>query len=45
VFRKLTAPLPPHTNIFEPVHTAVWETRAEGAPVVLVAVQLFVSGS
>ena len=32
--------LPPQTIISLPVHTAVWESRASGALVVLVAVQV-----
>jgi hypothetical protein len=32
-------PVPPHTIIFEPVHTATWEARAAGAPAVAVVVQ------
>jgi hypothetical protein len=33
---------PPHTIISPPVQTAVWPSRAEGALVVLVAIQLSV---
>ena len=38
-------PAPPQAIISLPVHTAVWEKRAAGALVVLVAVQLSVPGS
>ena len=38
-------PAPPQAIISLPVHTAVWEKRASGALVVLVAVQLSVPGS
>ena len=36
--------MPPQAIISLPVHTAVWEKRAAGALVVLVAVQLLVPG-
>src|SRR6266403_668769 len=36
--------LPPHMIITLPVHTAVWDSRAAGALVALVAVQLSVLG-
>jgi hypothetical protein len=36
---------PPHTIIFDPVKTAEWEKRGEGAPLVLMAVQVFEAGS
>jgi len=45
VLKALTPLNPPQTIISLPVHTAVWEARAEGALVVLVAVQLSVLGS
>ena len=32
-------PYPPQTIISLPVHTAVWQSRAAGAPVVVTAVQ------
>ena len=35
---------PPQTIISLPVHTALWRSRAEGALVVLIAVQLRVLG-
>ena len=38
-------PAPPQAIISFPVHTAMWEKRAAGALVVLVAVQLSVPGS
>ena len=38
-------PAPPQAIISLPVHTAMWEKRAAGALVVLVAVQLSVPGS
>jgi hypothetical protein len=41
---KSPGPNPPQTIISLPVHTAVWKSRANGASVVLVAVQLFVAG-
>jgi hypothetical protein len=40
-----TPVLPPQTIIFEPVQTAVWLSRADGAPAVEVAVHTFVAGS
>jgi len=36
--------LPPHTTILDRAHTAVGKTRAVGAPVVLVALQLLLAG-
>ena len=41
---KLPLRAPPQAIISLPVHTAVWEKRAAGALVVLVAVQLSVPG-
>ena len=41
---KLLLRLPPQAIISLPVHTAVWEERAAGALVVLVAVQLSMPG-
>src|SRR4051812_50111340 len=38
-------PAPPQAIISLPVHTAMWEERAAGALVVLVAVQVSVPGS
>ena len=43
VFRATPLP-PPQTIISLPVQTAVWKNRPLGAPVVLVAVQLSVTG-
>ena len=46
VSKKSNPPgVPPQAIISLPVHTAVWEERAAGALVVLVAVQLSVPGS
>jgi hypothetical protein len=36
---------PPQTIILEPVHTALWPSRADGASIVLVAVHVSVEGS
>src|SRR5712692_6886616 len=36
---------PPQTSMRDPVHTAVWDSRADGAPVVVVAVHVSVAGS
>jgi hypothetical protein len=44
VLKKVAPDAPPQTTISLPVQTAVWEARASGAFVVLVAVQLFVMG-
>src|ERR1051326_6754012 len=45
VFRGLSPPsIPAHTIISVPLQTAVWYSRATGAPAVLVAVQLSVLG-
>ena len=45
VSKKSKLPVvPPQAIISLPVHTAVWEKRAAGALVVLVAVQLLVPG-
>src|SRR6266850_1086463 len=44
VFKSLLLPSPPQTIIWLPVHTAVCWSRAAGALVVLVAVQLSVPG-
>jgi hypothetical protein len=44
LYRPPLAEPPPQTIISLPVQTAVWPDRAEGALVVLVAVQLFVPG-
>ena len=44
VLNRLKLSPPPQTIISLPVHTAVWPYRAEGAFVVLVAVQLSVLG-
>ena len=45
VSKKSNPPgVPPQAIISLPVHTAVWEKRAAGALVVLVAVQLLVPG-
>jgi hypothetical protein len=45
VFKKTKlSPSPPQTIISLPVQTAVWRYRAAGAFVVLVAVQLSISG-
>jgi len=45
VSKKSKLPVvPPQAIISLPVHTAVWEKRAAGALVVLVAVQLLLSG-
>ena len=45
VSKKFKLPsVPPQAIISLPVHTAVWEKRAAGALVVLVAVQLSVPG-
>ena len=39
VLTQAESPKPPQTIIFEPVHTAVWTSRAAGAPFVVVLVQ------
>jgi DNA-binding transcriptional LysR family regulator len=44
VFRALLASYPPQTIISLPVQTAVWDSRAAGALVVLVASQVLVLG-
>ena len=44
VFKTLVPSSPPQTIISPPVHTAVCLSRAVGAPVVLVAVQLSALG-
>lgn len=44
VFKLLPLPAPPQTIISLPLQTAVWSSRALGALVVLVAVQLSVLG-
>jgi hypothetical protein len=44
VFVRSPGSSPPHTIISVPVQVAVWATRRLGEPVVLVAVQLLVSG-
>ena len=44
LFKSLPLPAPPQTIIWLPVHTAVWNSRPAGAPVVLVAAQLSVPG-
>src|SRR5262245_60715609 len=44
VFKKVLPPTPPQTIISLPVQIAVWPSRAEGALLVLVAVQLSVCG-
>ena len=44
VFRALLASYPPQTIISLPVQTAVWDSRAAGALVVLVAIQVLVPG-
>ena len=40
VFKPVPSPYPPQTIISLPVQTAVWRNRAEGALMVLVAVQV-----
>ena len=45
VFKLLPLPTPPQTIISLPLQSAVWSSRALGALVVLVAVQLSVLGS
>ena len=42
LFRLLVVVVPPQTIISVPVHTAVWNHRAAGALVVVVAVLAFV---
>jgi hypothetical protein len=44
VLRALLASYPPQTIISLPVQTAVWDSRAPGALVVLVAIQVLVLG-
>jgi len=44
VFRTLLLSYPPQTIISVPVQTAVWDSRAAGALVVLVAIQVLVLG-
>jgi hypothetical protein len=44
VLKKFTPSVPPHTIISVPVHTAVCMSRAVGALVVLVSIQLSVLG-
>ena len=44
VLKRSNMSVPPHTIISLPVQIAVWESRASGALVVLVAAQLFVAG-
>jgi hypothetical protein len=45
VFKSLVASSPPQTIISLPLQTAEWINRAEGALVVVVAVQLSVPGA
>src|SRR5437879_8259781 len=43
-WKPLSSKYPPQTIISLPVHTAVCSARAEGALVILVAIQLFAAG-